>query len=198
MSVGVELTHNACLGAVRGWRTQWQRDLLDRAIVVHDEDERAFLCRRQLAVGSQLRREVQINAPAALPRAIDGGNHVIELLYGRQRRIGVAAGAQQHRIGTETESSHQGDEQRRLVLAVTIARFEHLGGQPRQIAANAEGQRDVPKILRHPAMYGPQRILQRVRVLHMFGELGFEGRVQRVTARRKLGIPAGELAPCDR
>src|SRR2546426_5167698 len=28
---------------------------------------------------------------------------------------------------SETESSHEGDEQRRLVLAVTIARFEHLG-----------------------------------------------------------------------
>ena len=39
MAVGAELTHNACLGAVPGWRTQGQRDFLERAIVVDDEDE---------------------------------------------------------------------------------------------------------------------------------------------------------------
>src|SRR6266516_1215506 len=39
MAVDAELTHNACLGAVPGWRTQGQRDFLERAIVVDDEDE---------------------------------------------------------------------------------------------------------------------------------------------------------------
>src|SRR6266567_9071055 len=47
-------------------------------------------------------------------------------------------------------------------------------------------------------MHGAQRIIERTRILHVLGQLRLELRVECVAAGGKPGVPAGEIAPCDR
>ena len=123
---------------------------------------------------------------------------MIELLHRGQCRVGTAARAEQHGKRGEAHAARERDEQRRLVLAVTVARLEHLRGQSRQVAADAQRERDVAEVLRDPAMHRPQRVLQRPGILHVLGQLCLERWAQRVPAAGEPGVPARECAPRNR
>src|SRR6188472_105278 len=86
---------------------------------------------------------------------------MIELAKRWQGAINRAAAVEQNRIGPKTQRPRCSDEQRRLVLAVTVAGGQDLGRHPRLITTKTQGYRDVPDILRNPALQGAQRIVRR-------------------------------------
>ncbi len=164
------------------------------AVGPHHQRESALLARRQQPERHQIGREVEelIARPA---RPHHGRDHVVELIDRRQRAIGVGARAQQQRVGCDAHPARQGDEQRRLVLAIAVFGVEHGGRLTRLIAADAERQRDVPDVLRHPAVHRAQRVLQRLGPGHELGELRVERGRDREAILGEPGVPARDVLP---
>src|SRR6478609_5844714 len=105
---------------LRPVRRRWigrEGDLLTRTIRMHDEPELTLLLRRKRPVRNDVRGEVRVRSPSI---SIDGGDHVVELMSAGQRAYHAATAAEQHRIRGDSHALQQGDEERRLVLAVTV------------------------------------------------------------------------------
>lgn len=170
-------------------------DRLGAPIGPHHQPELALLGRRQRAERRKLRREIEIEIAA---RALHRRDHVVERVRGRQVPFHPTTRREQHGIGPQPHPPGEGDEQRRLVLAVAVPGLEHGRGEAGHVAADAERERDVADVLRHPAVHGAERVLERRRPPDDARERRIERRRHDVAIPRQRAVPVRHIRPGER
>ena len=155
----------------------------------------ALLVVRHLAKGSETGREIyELVCRSSFYR----GNRVIELLDGRKLTQNSSSRIKEYRVGSDAHSVECGNEESRLILAISIAFGNDIIRRARLISTQFKRYGHVTNVLRDPPVNCADGIFARGRALHYVRQLGGNGRRYGVPIPGVSRIPACNLRPRDR